>query len=79
MENISLWGKRDHYETFIGIRININNLWKIFRYGVKRDHYETFIGIRELSKRLALDCSNNPFSTDTRTLKKNIPPLDKVD
>ena len=59
--------------------MNINNLWKLFRYGVKRDHYEKFIGIRELLEQLAQYCFNNPFSPDSGTPERNIPALDEVD
>ena len=56
-----------------------NNIcWKLYHYGVKRDHYDKLIIIRELLEQLALDCFNNPFSTDTGTLAKNIPPLDEA-
>ena len=56
--------------------MTITNFRKLFSYGDNREHYEKLIGIRELLKQLALDCFNNPFSTDTGTLEKNIPPLD---
>ena len=46
---------------------------------VKRDQYEKSIAIRELLERLALDCFNNTFSTDTGNLSNNIRPLDEVD
>ena len=61
--------------TTVYMGMNITNFWKIFRYGVKIDHYEKLIGIREFLERLALDFSNNHFSTDTGTPEKNIPPL----
>ena len=48
-------------------------------YGVKRDPYDKFIGIRSLSERLALDCFNNHFLTDTGGPENNIPLLDEVD
>ena len=48
-------------------------------YGVNRDHHEKLIGIRELLERLALDCFNIPFSNDTGTTAKHIPPLDEID
>ena len=53
----------------------ITNFCKLFYSGVKRDHYEKLIGIIELLERLALDCFNNTFSTDTRNTAKNIPLL----
>ena len=59
--------------------ITITNCWKLFRYGVKRDHSEKLIGIREFSERLAQDCFNNNFSSDSGTPANNIPPLDEVD
>ena len=59
--------------------MNITNFWKLFRYGVKRDHYDKLIGIREFLERLAQDCFNNKFSSDTGTPEKNIPPLYEVD
>ena len=37
------------------------------------------IGIRELPERLSQDCFNNPFSPDSGTPAKNIPPLYEVD
>ena len=37
------------------------------------------IGIIEFLEQLALDFSNNPFSNDTGTPEKNVPPLDEVD
>ena len=58
--------------------IAITTFWKLFCYGFKRDYHEKLIGIRELSEQLALYCFNNTFSTDTGTLAKNIPLLDKV-
>ena len=61
--------------TSVDMVMNITNLWKTFRYGVKKDHYDKLIGIRELLERLALDCFNNTFSNDTGTPKKYIPPL----
>ena len=61
------------------MEINITNLWKLFHYGVKIYHYDKLIGIIYLLERLALDCFNNIFSTDTGTLEKNIPLLDEVD
>ena len=65
--------------TTVSMEMTITNGWKLFRYEVKRDHYEKMIGIRELSKRLAQDCFNNTFLTDTGTPSKNIPHLDEVD
>ena len=59
--------------------MTIINYWKLFHYGVKRYHYDKLIGIRELLELLALDCSKNPFSTDTETLTNNISLLDEVD
>ena len=59
--------------------MTITNCWKLFRYGVKRDHYEKLIGIREFSERLAQNCFNNNFSSDSGTPAKNIPLLDEVD
>ena len=59
--------------------MTITNCWKLFCYGVKRDHYEKLIGIREFLERLAQDCFNNNFSSDSRTLAKNVPPLDEFD
>ena len=50
----------------------------IVRYGVKREHYYKSIGIREFSERLAQDCFNNNFSSDSGTPAKNIPLLDEV-
>ena len=65
--------------TTVSMGMTIINFWKIFCYGVKRDHYDKLIDIREFLGRLALDCFNNPFSTDTGTLENNIPLLDEVD
>ena len=65
--------------TTVSIEINITNFRKIFHYGVKIYHYEKLVGIRELSELFALDCLNNPFSTDTGTPEDNIPPLYEVD
>ena len=65
--------------TTVAMGMAITNSWELFSYGVKRDHYEKSIGIREVSEQLALDLFNNPFSTDTGTPAKNIPPLDEVD
>ena len=59
--------------------MTITNCWKLFRYGVKRTHYDKLIGIREFSERLAQDCFNNNFSSDSGTPAKNIPLLDEVD
>ena len=51
----------------------------MFQYGVKRYHYGKFIGIRELQERIAVDCYNNTFTTDTGTQAKNITSLDYID
>ena len=53
--------------TTVAVGMTITNLWKIFRCGVNRDHYDKSIGIRYFSELLALDCFNDPFSTDTGT------------
>ena len=53
-------------------------LMKIFSYGVNRYSHYKLIGITELSERLALDFFNSPFSTDTGTIAKKIPPLDEL-
>ena len=63
----------------VAVGMKINNFWKLFWYGVKKDHYDNFIGIREFSKRIAADCFNNTFTTDTGTLSKNILSLDEID
>ena len=65
--------------TTVAMRMAITNCWKLFRYGVKRDHHENLIGIREFLERLAQDSFKNPFSPDSGTTAKNIPPLDEVD
>ena len=65
--------------TTVAMGMKIANCWKLFRSGVKRYHYDKFIGIRELSKRIASDFFNNPFTTDTGTLGNNIPSLDEID
>ena len=59
--------------------ITITNFWKLFCFGVKRDHYDKLIGIREFLERLAFNCFNNTFSTDTGIPEKNIPLLDEID
>ena len=61
------------------MRMTITNCWKLFHYGVKRDQYDKLIGIREFSERLAQDCFNNNFSSDSGTPANNIPLLDEVD
>ena len=58
--------------------ITITNFWKLFCYGVKRDPYDKFIGIREFLERLAFNCFNNTFSTDTGIPANNIPLLDEI-
>ena len=63
----------------VAMGMTITNCWKLFRDGVKRDHYYKLIGIREFSERLARDCFNNNFSSDSGTPAKNIPLLDEVD
>ena len=63
----------------VAMGMTITNYWKLFCYGVKRDHYDKLIGIREFSERLAQDCFNNNFSSDSGTPAKNIPLLDEVD
>ena len=65
--------------TTVAMETTINNSWKLFCYRVKIYNYEKKIGIKELLERLALDCFNNNFSTDTGTPKKNTPYLDVVD
>ena len=65
--------------TTFAMGMAITNLWKLFHYGVNRYKYKYIIGIRELLERLALDCFNNSFSTDTPPPEKNTPPLDEVD
>ena len=57
----------------------ITNIYIYIRYGVKRDYNEKLIGIKEFLEQLSLDCFNYPFSTDTGTPEKNIPPLGEVD
>ena len=59
--------------------MTITNCWKLFRCGVKRYHYDKLIDIRVFSERLAQDCFNNNFSSDSGTPAKNIPLLDEVD
>ena len=61
------------------MKMNINSFWKIFCYGVKRYQYEKFTGTREFLEQIALDCSNNPSSTDTGTPANIITLLDEVD
>ena len=63
----------------VAMGMAINRLWKLFHYGFKRDHYAKLIGMRELLERLSIDFFNNKFSTDTGSLAKNTPLLDKVD
>ena len=46
--------------------------WNIFCYGFNREQNRSFIEIGELLERLALDCFNNPFITDTGTPDSNI-------
>ena len=64
--------------TTVAMGTTINNVWKLFCYGVKRDHNEKLIDIREFLERLAQDCFNNNFSPDRGTPEKNIPHLDEV-
>ena len=45
---------------------------------VKKYPYKKLVDIRELLEQLPLDLFNNPFTTDTRTLK-NIPLIDEID
>ena len=59
--------------------ITIEIFCKIIYYWVKRDHYEKNTGIKELLEIIALDCFNNPSTTDTRTPKKDTPIVDEVD
>ena len=65
--------------TTVAMGMTITNCWKLFLYGVKRDYYDVFIDIRELSERIAADCFNNTFTTDTGTLSNNIPSLGDID
>ena len=65
--------------TTVAMGMTITNCWKLFRCGVKRERYDKLIGIREFSERLAQDCFNNHFSSDSGTPAKNIPHLDEVD
>ena len=65
--------------TTFAMGMTITNCWKLFFYGVKRDHYDKLIGIKNSSERLAQDCFNNNFSSDSGTPAKNTPLLDKVD
>ena len=65
--------------TTVAMGMTITNCWKLFSYGVKREHYDKLIGIIEVLKRLAQDCFNNNFSSDSGTPAKNIPLLDEVD
>ena len=62
----------------VDMGITITNFWKLFSYGVKRNHYEKLIGIREFLERISLDWLNNPFTTETGTLSKITPLLDKI-
>ena len=41
--------------------MNITNLWKLFRFGVKRDNYDKLIGIREILEQLDIDFLDNNF------------------
>ena len=59
--------------------MTITNFWNIFHYRFKRYHYKNVFSNREFLERLALECFNDRFSTDTRTPENNIPPLDEVD
>ena len=63
----------------VAMGMTITNCWKLFCCGVKRGHYHKLIGIREFSERISLDLFNNPFSSVTRNLAKNITPIDEVD
>ena len=65
--------------TTVAIGMKITNCWKLFCYGVKRYHYNKFIGIREFLEKIAVDCFNNNFTTDTWTPEKNIPSLGDID
>ena len=47
-------------------------------YRVNRYHYKKLIGIREFLERISLDWLNNPFTTETGTLSKITPLLDKI-
>ena len=64
--------------TIFAMGITITNFRKLLHYRAKRYHYDKLIGIREFAERIALNLFNNPFSTDTGTPVKNIPPLDEV-
>ena len=57
----AVWLATVVYYCFYGD--DIAHSWKLFRYGVKRDHYDKFISIREFLERIAVDCSNNSFTT----------------
>ena len=65
--------------TTVAMGTTITNCWKLFRCGFKRNHYGNFIGIREFSERIAADCLNNLFTTDTGTPAKNIYSPDDID
>ena len=58
--------------------ITITNYRELFHYGVNRDHYDKQILNKELSRPIALDCFNNPFSTDTGTTTNKIRLLEQV-
>ena len=47
--------------------------------GLKGPHNNKIIGIREFLERIAVDCFNNTFTTDTGKPEKNIPYLDDID
>ena len=64
--------------TAVDMVISINNLLKIFCYGVKRYQYDKFMGIRKFSERLTIDWFNNNFTADTGTPEKKSL-LDEVD
>ena len=63
----------------VAMGMTITHFWKLFSYGVKRYQYEKLTGIRKKLEPLALDCFNNPFTTDTGTTGEYIPLLDEVD
>ena len=64
--------------TSVAMGMTITNCWKLFLYGVKREHYDKLIGIREFSERIAQDCYNNNFSSDSGTPAKTVPILVEV-
>ena len=72
-----MWLATVLYDSYYGN--DYYQLLEIFRFGVRRYHYEKLVGIREFLEQYYLDCFNNPFSTDTGTLSKNMPLLDEVD